>query len=71
MVSVLGRVGLLLSLVALATPVAAQVTHLRVGWCSRTVSSAATPFAVAAKLGWFKQDGIDVELVPIPGRRTA
>jgi|RhiMetdeSRZDD1v2_1073273.scaffolds.fasta_scaffold73914_6 NitT/TauT family transport system substrate-binding protein len=67
MVSVLGRVGLLLSLVALATPVAAQVTHLRVGWCSRTVSSAATPFAVAAKLGWFKQDGIDVELVPIPG----
>jgi NitT/TauT family transport system substrate-binding protein len=49
-----------------AVPVPAQ-TKIRVGWCSRTVSAAATPFAVATKLGWFKQDGIDVELVPLPG----
>lgn len=46
---------------------AAQAAKVRVGWCSRTVSSAATPFAVATKLGWFKQDGIEVELVPLPG----
>jgi NitT/TauT family transport system substrate-binding protein len=49
-----------------AAPVPAQ-TKIRVGWCSRTISAAATPFAVATKLGWFKQDGIDVELVPLPG----
>jgi NitT/TauT family transport system substrate-binding protein len=60
-------VGLMLGLVALAAPVAAQVTHLKVGWCARTISSAATPFAVATKLGWFREDGIEVELVPLPG----
>jgi NitT/TauT family transport system substrate-binding protein len=60
-------VGLVLGLVALAGPAAAQVAHLKVGWCARTVSSAATPFAVATKLGWFREDGIEVELVPLPG----
>ncbi len=50
----------------LAEPAHAQ-TRLRVGWCARTVSAAATPFAVATKLGWFKQDGIEVELVSLPG----
>jgi len=58
-----------LALVALAsvTPAAAQATKLKVGWCSRTVSAAATPFAIATKVGWFKQEGIEVELVPLPG----
>jgi NitT/TauT family transport system substrate-binding protein len=60
-------VGLVLGLVALAGPAAAQVAHLKVGWCARTVSSAATPFAVATKLGWFREDGVEVELVPLPG----
>jgi NitT/TauT family transport system substrate-binding protein len=46
---------------------AAQVTKLRVGWCSRTVSSAATPFAVATKMGWYREEGIEVELVPLAG----
>ena len=48
-------------------PASAQATKVRVGWCSRTVSSAATPFAVATKMGWFRQEGIEVELIPIPG----
>lgn len=48
-------------------PAGAQVTRLKVGWCARTVSAAATPFAVATKLGWFRQEGIEVELVPMPG----
>ena len=43
------------------------MTKLKVGWCARTVSAAAAPFAIAAKLGWLKQEGIDVELVPMPG----
>jgi NitT/TauT family transport system substrate-binding protein len=31
------------------------------------VSSAAAPFAIAQKLGWFEKAGIQVELVPLPG----
>jgi NitT/TauT family transport system substrate-binding protein len=50
-----------------AGPAAAQTKLIRVGWCSRTISGAATPFAVAAKMGWFKADGIEVDLVPMAG----
>jgi NitT/TauT family transport system substrate-binding protein len=58
---------LLLGAAALGGPASAQVTKLKVGWCARTVSAAAAPFAIAAKLGWLKQEGIDLELVPMPG----
>src|SRR5215467_6351444 len=51
----------------LAGPAAAQVQTVRVGWCAKTVSSAAAPFAIATKLGWFEKDGIKVDLVPLPG----
>ena len=53
-------------LAAIATGAGAQTT-VRVGWCARTVSSAAAPFAIATKMGWFAKDGIKVELVPLPG----
>lgn len=46
---------------------AAADTTLRVGWCSRTVTSAASPFAIATKMGWYAQAGFKVELVPLPG----
>jgi NitT/TauT family transport system substrate-binding protein len=46
---------------------AAAETTLRVGWCARTVSSAAAPFAIATKMGWFAAAGFKVELVPLPG----
>jgi len=49
-----------------AAPAPAQ-TNVRVAWCARTVSSAAAPFAIATKLGWFAQAGIKVTLVPLPG----
>jgi NitT/TauT family transport system substrate-binding protein len=52
---------------ALAAPAAAELRTVRVGWCARTVSSAAAPFAIAQKLGWFEKAGIKVELVPLPG----
>ena len=45
----------------------AQTTKLRVGWCAKTVTSAAAPFAIATKMGWFEQEGIKVQLVPLPG----
>ena len=49
-------------------PVGAQApTPVKVGWCAKTVSSAAAPFAIAMKLGWFKKEGIDVELIPLAG----
>ena len=50
-----------------AGPADAQVQTVRVGWCAKTVSSAAAPFAIATKLGWFEKDGIKVDLVPLPG----
>jgi NitT/TauT family transport system substrate-binding protein len=58
----------LCALLALAVaPAAAQTTKVTVGWCSRTISGASTPFAIATRMGWFKADGIEVELVPLPG----
>lgn len=55
-------------LAVLVSAGAAQAqTTLRVGWCAKTVSSAAAPFAIASKLGWFAKDGVKVDLVPLPG----
>ncbi len=56
-----------LAVAALAPLDASAQARIRVGWCARTVSAAAAPFAVATKLGWFKAEGIEVELVPLPG----
>src|SRR5215475_14093396 len=51
----------------LSAPAHAQ-TKIKVGICARTVSmGVGSPFAVAMKLGWFKQEGIDVDIVPLPG----
>ena len=59
----------LLSAIMLAGAISAAnaQTTVRVGWCARTVSSAAAPYAIATKMGWFAQAGIKVELVPLPG----
>ncbi|WP_233809060.1 ABC transporter substrate-binding protein [Paraburkholderia sp. HP33-1] len=46
---------------------AAAQTTVRVGWCARTITTAAAPFAVAMKMGWYAHDGISVELVPVAG----
>lgn len=55
------------ALVAGSPAVEAQTQTVRMGWCARTVSSAAAPIALAAKLGWFEKMGIKVEVVPLPG----
>ena len=52
---------------SLAATAAQAETTVRVGWCARTVSAAATPFAVATKMGWFAQAGFRVELLPFQG----
>jgi NitT/TauT family transport system substrate-binding protein len=63
------RTTLMLSAILLvgATEIASAQTTVRVGWCARTVSSAAAPYAIATKMGWFAQGGIKVEIVPLPG----
>src|SRR6476659_10377012 len=63
------RAAILLPAVALcvAASTALAQTTVKVAWCARTVSSAAAPFAIATKMGWFAKDGIKVELIPMPG----
>ncbi len=56
----------LVAAVATATTSQAQTT-VRVGWCAKTLSSAAAPFAIATKMGWYAKDNIKVEPVPLPG----
>ena len=58
----------MLMLAALLAPGFAHAQAVvRVGWCARTLSSAAAPFAVAAKLGYFGTPGLKVELIPMAG----
>ncbi len=64
------KAAILLAALVLLAPVAAtaQTTKLRVAICARTISmGVGSPFAVALKMGWFKQEGLDVEIVPLPG----
>lgn len=51
----------------LAASQAGAQTLVKVGFCARTVSAAAAPFAIASKFGWFAEKGIKVQLVPLPG----
>jgi NitT/TauT family transport system substrate-binding protein len=54
---------------ASVTPVFAEgeLKTIRVGWCAKTITSAASPYAIATKLGWFAKAGIKVDLIPLPG----
>ncbi len=59
----------LIALVLLApAAAAAQTTKLRVAICARPITmGVGSPFAVAMKMGWFKQEGVDIDIVPLPG----
>ncbi|HTI54684.1 MAG TPA: ABC transporter substrate-binding protein [Verrucomicrobiae bacterium] len=64
------KAAILLAVLVLLVPAAAtaQTTKLRVAICARTVSmGVGSPFAVAMKMDWFKQEGLDIEIVPLPG----
>jgi NitT/TauT family transport system substrate-binding protein len=53
---------------ALASSAAgAAEARIRVGFCAKTITSAAAPFAIATKMGWYRSAGIAVELVPVAG----
>jgi NitT/TauT family transport system substrate-binding protein len=66
MIRLLATVAATLLLLASQSGAGAE-TVVKVGWCARTISSAGAPFAIAEKLGWFREGGIRVELVPLPG----
>jgi NitT/TauT family transport system substrate-binding protein len=51
----------------LATPAAQAETTIRVGWCASTMSAAASPCAVAQKMGWFGERGVRVVVTPLAG----
>lgn len=64
------KAAIVLAALILLAPAAAtaQTTKLRVAICARTISmGVGSPFAVAMKMGWFKQEGLDIEVVPLPG----
>ena len=42
-------------------------TKVRVGWCTSVITNGVAPFAIAIKLGWFKELGIEVDVVNIAG----
>jgi NitT/TauT family transport system substrate-binding protein len=52
-------------LTAAAFPARAE-SVVKVGFCARTITSAAAPFAVAMKMGWYAP-GMKVQLVPVAG----
>lgn len=63
----MGRVVLAALLALPGMAWAAEPVPIRFGWCSRTLNSAAAPFAVAQKLGWFAEAGIKVTVIPMNG----
>ncbi len=58
---------LILTLGLDASTARAAETTVKFGWCALTITSAAAPFAIATKMGWFAEAGLKVELVPLPG----
>ena len=58
---------MLAALVASASTGRAAESVVKVGFCARTITSAAAPFAIAMKKGWYAPAGIKVQLVPIAG----
>ncbi|MBN9276417.1 MAG: hypothetical protein J0I57_02125, partial [Hyphomicrobium sp.] len=50
----------------LAVTAAEAQTTVRVGWCARTISSAAAPFAIATKLGWYEKMGVKLRRLKHP-----
>jgi NitT/TauT family transport system substrate-binding protein len=61
------RLAIVAAIMAASAGSAEAQTTVRVGWCARTITSAAAPYAIASKMGWFAQAGFQVQLVPLPG----
>jgi NitT/TauT family transport system substrate-binding protein len=42
-------------------------TPVRVGWCTKALTSAASPWAIAIKLGWIAEAGLNLTVIPTAG----
>jgi NitT/TauT family transport system substrate-binding protein len=42
-------------------------TAVRAGWCTKAVTSATSPWAIAIKLGWIEQAGLKLAVIPTAG----
>jgi NitT/TauT family transport system substrate-binding protein len=60
-------VAALLALLGVCGSAARAETTVRLAWCGPVVSTAAAPFAIAQKMGWFGEGGLAVQLIPVPG----
>jgi NitT/TauT family transport system substrate-binding protein len=40
---------------------------LKVGWCSQIVTSAGAPFFIGKELGWWQEENLELEIMPIAG----
>jgi NitT/TauT family transport system substrate-binding protein len=58
-------VAVALSVLALEGPQAAE--NMRVGWCTKAVTSATSPWAIAIKFGWLEKAGLSLTVVPTGG----
>jgi NitT/TauT family transport system substrate-binding protein len=61
------RLFLAAAFTCLFIPLAHAETTIRVGWCASTMSAAASPYAIAQKMGWFGERGVKVIVTPLPG----
>src|SRR5438552_2305032 len=62
------RATLVTLILLVAAPASEAQTRVRVGTCARTLTAGVgSQFAVASKMGWFAQEGLDVEVVPLTG----
>jgi NitT/TauT family transport system substrate-binding protein len=58
---------LLASLLLFGIETADADTVVKVGWAAPVVSAAAAPFAIAMRMGWYHDAGLDVRVLPMPG----
>ncbi len=49
---------------------AKEAIKLKMGWCARTVTSAASPFYISKEMGWWKEENIELELLAFDGSTT-
>lgn len=65
-IAFVGFWALILSMGCVLSPASAQ-TPIRVGWCTKALSSAAAPWAIAIKQGWMAKAGITLTVLPTAG----
>jgi NitT/TauT family transport system substrate-binding protein len=59
--------GLAISLTMLAFAGSQAAENVRVGWCTKAVTSATSPWAIAIKFGWLEKAGLSLTVIPTGG----